>query len=124
MIGKTQTDILHDVADITGDDDPDLLYDEDPLMIPTAKGFEPDSLDDRTILFLNNSILLDLRREWRFLYSTKTHGSDFDTFFRAIEYQGPTILVTTTPNGAMVGAFASTSFGCDTKGGFDWEWRH
>ena len=42
MIGKTQSVILHDVVDITGDDDPDLLYDEDPLMSPTAKGFEPD----------------------------------------------------------------------------------
>ena len=110
VIGKMQNNILDGVADITGDDGPDLLNDEDPLMIPTPKGFEPDCLDDTTILFLNTSILLDLRREWRFLHSTKTHGSDFDTFFGAIEYQGPTILVMTTPNSAMVGVFTSTSW--------------
>ena len=81
-------------------------------MISTPKGFEPDFLDDPTILFLNTSILLDLRREWRFLNSTKTHGIDFDNFFGAIEYQGLTILVLTTPDGDMVGLFTSTSWLC------------
>ena len=118
-IGKMQKDIFDDVLDITGDDDPDVPGDEDPPLIPAPKGFEPDCsvLDEPTILFLNTNILLDLRREWRFLYSTKTHGRDFDTFFGAIEYQGPTILVITTPDGAMVGVFASTSW-CDTEGGW------
>ena len=87
MIGKVQNDILDHVADITGDDDPDLLNVEDPLMIPTAKGFEPDCLNDPAILFLNTSILLYLRREWRFLCSNKTHGRDFDTLFGAIDIQ-------------------------------------
>ena len=118
-IGKMQKDIFDDVLDITGDDDPDVPSDEDPPLIPAPKGFEPDCsvLDEPTILFLNTNILLDLRREWRFLYSTKTHGRDFDTFFGAIEYRGPTIIVITTPDGAMVGVFASTSW-CDTEGGW------
>ena len=118
-IGKMQKDIFDDVLDITGDDDPDVPEDEDPPLIPSPKGYEPDCscLDEATILFLNTNILLDLRREWRFLYSTKTHGSDFGTFFGAIEYQGPTILVICTTDGAMIGAFASTSW-CDTDGGW------
>ena len=118
-IGKMQKDIFDDVLDITGDDDPDVPEDEDPPLIPAPKGFEPDCsvLDEPTILFLNTNILLELRREWRFLYSTKTHQKDFDTFVGAIEYQGPTILVISTPDGAMVGVFASTSW-CDTEGGW------
>jgi len=118
-IGKMQKDIFDDVLDITGDDDPDVSEDEDPPLIPSPKGWEPDCsvLDEPTILFLNTNILLDLRREWRFLYSSKAHGKDFDAFFGAIEFQGPTILVITTPDGAMVGVFASTSW-CDTEEGW------
>lgn len=74
----------------TTDDDDDERKDDPAPLIPTPTGFTPDCsiLDNASILFLNTNILLELRKEWRFLYSTKTHSRSFDDFINAIEFQG------------------------------------
>ena len=44
----------------------------------------------------------------------QTRGRDLDTFFRAMKYRQPTILVITAHYGAMIVIFASTSW-CDAE---------
>ena len=85
-------------------------------MIPAPKKFEPycSVLHEHTILFLNIDVLLDLGQEWLFLYSTKLVVVDLDTFFSAIKYRQPTILVIAAHYGAMIVIFASTRW-CDTE---------
>lgn len=118
-IGKMQKDIFDDVLDITiGDDDDGKggIRDDSPI-IPEPKGIEQDCsmLDEASILFLNTNILLELRKEWRFLYSTKTFDRSFDLLVNKIVYQGPTLVVIKTVEGFLIGAFASTSW-CNTPG--------
>lgn len=118
-IGKMQKDIFDDVFDTT-DDDEDVRKDDPAPLIPTPTGFTPDCsvLDNASILFLNTNILLELRKEWRFLYSTRTHSKSFSDFVDAIEFQGPTIILARSSDGEnMVGAFASTSW-APTEGGW------
>jgi hypothetical protein len=74
----------------TTDDDEDVRKDDPAPLIPTPVGFTPDCsvLDNASILFLNTNILLELRKEWRFLYSTRTHSRSFSDLIDAIEFQG------------------------------------
>ena len=118
-IGKMQKDVFDDVFDITDDDDPNRVVDDPTPLIPTPKGFQEDCsiLDHASILFLNTKVLLDLRKEWRFCYSTKTNGRDFDEFFSAIELKGPTLVIIQDGDGNVFGAFTSTSW-ADSEGGW------
>uniref|UniRef100_A0A0K2TQS8 TLD domaincontaining protein KIAA1609like [Cricetulus griseus] n=1 Tax=Lepeophtheirus salmonis TaxID=72036 RepID=A0A0K2TQS8_LEPSM len=113
-IGKIQKDVFDDIFDVKDEDTSD--EDEAPL-IPTPEGFEEDCsiLNNASILFLNTNILLELRKKWRFLFSTKSH--DPSEFAERLVYQGPTLLIIQSDDGAIFGAFASTSWG-DTKGGW------
>jgi hypothetical protein len=76
----------------TTDDDDDERKDDPAPLIPTPTGFTPDCsiLDNASILFLNTNILLELRKEWRFLYSTRTHSrcQCHETFFFVDSYGG------------------------------------
>ncbi len=118
-IGKMQKDVFDDVFDTTDEDDEDRLDDDPTPLIPAPKGFEADcsELDQASILFLNTNILLDLRKEWRFLYSSKTHGKSFDDLVSRIELKGPTIVLIKDGSGNMFGAFTSTSW-ADSEGGW------
>jgi len=61
--------------------------------------------------------LLEYRKNWRFLYSTLSHGRSLDEMVSKISYKGPTIMVIKDTDGNMFGAHASTSW-CDTEGGW------
>lgn len=118
-IGKMQKDVFDDIFDTTDEDDEDRLDDDPTPLIPAPKGFEPDCtvLDQASILFLNTNILLDLRKEWRFLYSFKTHSKDGSGFIDKIELMGPTIVLIRDTSGNMFGVFTSTSW-ADSEGGW------
>ena len=118
-IGKMQKDVFDDIFDTTDEDDEDRLIDDPTPLIPTPKGFESDCsiLDQASILFLNSRVLLDLRKEWRFLYSFKTNAKDFSDLYDRVELKGPTIVLIETTEGHQFGAFTSTSW-ADTEGGW------
>jgi len=119
-IGKMQKEVFDDIFDTTDDDEDDArkAAEEAPL-IPTPVGFQPECsiLDNVSILFLNNKILLELRKTWRFLYSSKTSDRDFVELSKSIQYEGPTLIVVRTTNDTILGAFASTSW-AETEGGW------
>ena len=56
-----------------------------------------------SILYLNNKILLELRKTWRFLYSSKTSERDFVELSKSIQYEGPTLIVVRTTNDTILG---------------------
>lgn len=118
-IGKMQKDVFDDIFDTRDDDDENRLVDDPTPVIPIPRGFKEDCsiLDKASILFLNNKILLDLRKEWRFCYSTKTNAQDFDEFFDLIALKGPTLMIIQDSDGNVFGAFTSTSWS-DSQGGW------
>jgi len=111
-IGKMQKDVMDDIFDTTDEDDEDRLDDDPTPLIPSPKGFEDgcSKLDQASLLFLNTNVLLDLRKEWRFLYSSEKHSKNWEEFFSRIELQGPTIVVIKSTDGNMFGMFTSTSW--------------
>ena len=111
-IGKMQKDVFDDIFDTTDEDDEDRLDDDPTPLIPSPKGFEDgcSQLDQASLLFLNTNVLLDLRKEWRFLFSSEKHDKNWDTFFSRIELKGPTIVVVKSSEGNMFGMFTSTSW--------------
>jgi len=116
-IGKMQKDVFDDIFDTTDDDKTD---ENDPApVIPTPSDFQENCscLDNASILFLNSSLLLEYRSNWRFLYSTKSHDQSLEEMVSRISYKGPTIIIVKDTEGAMFGAHASTSW-CDTQGGW------
>ena len=74
-------------------------------------------LDNAAILFINTNLLLEYRANWRFLFSTETHGRSLEELASRVCYKGPTILVVKDAEGKMFGAHASTSW-CNTEGGW------
>ena len=78
---------------------------EEAPLIPTPVGFQPECsiLDNVSILYLNNKILLELRKTWRFLYSSKTSERDFVELSKSIQYEGPTLIVVRTTNDTILG---------------------
>ena len=111
-IGKMQKDVFDDIFDTTDEDDEDRLDDDPTPLIPSPKGFEDgcSKLDQASLLFLNTNVLLDLRKEWRFLYSSEKHNKNWEDFFSRIELQGPTIVLIKSTDGNMFGMFTSTSW--------------
>jgi len=119
-IGKMQKEVFDDIFDTTDEDeDEERKAAEEAPLIPTPVGFQPDCsiLDNVSILFLNNKILLELRKTWRFLYSSKTSDRDFVELSKSIQYEGPTLIVVRTTNDTILGAFCSTSW-AETEGGW------
>lgn len=118
-IGKMQKDVFDDIFDTTDDDDEGKKAADEAPLIPTPTGFQPDCsiLDNVSILFLNNKILLELRKTWRFLFSTKTMERSFVELSKSIQYEGPTLIIVQTANESIIGAFASTSW-AETEGGW------
>ena len=84
-------------------------------------------------MFINTNLLLEHRKDWRFLYSSQTHDRSLEVssslsflFFilamsqelmSRVLYKGPTVLVVKDTDGNVFGAHASTSW-CDTEGGW------
>jgi len=116
-IGKMQKDVFDDIFD-TGDDDNKEEDDPAPL-VPVPSDFEDNCscLDNASILFLNTNLLLEYRKNWRFLYSTNSHTRSLDELISKISYRGPTLIIVKDTNGRMFGAHASTSW-CITDGGW------
>ena len=46
-----------------------------------------------SILFINTNLLLEYRKNWRFLYSSTSHDKSLAEMSSRICYNGPTILV-------------------------------
>ena len=46
-----------------------------------------------SILFINTNLLLEYRKNWRFLYSSASHDKSLAEMSSRICYNGPTILV-------------------------------
>jgi len=116
-IGKMQKDVFDDIFDTT--DDGQTEEDDPAPIIPTPTDFEENCscLDNASILFINTNLLLEYRKNWRFLYSTKTKDRSLSEMMSSICYKGPTILVVKDTEGNMFGAHASTSW-IDTDGGW------
>jgi len=116
-IGKMQKDVFDDIFDTTDDD---KTEEDDPApLVPVPSDFEENCscLDNASILFINTNLLLEYRKNWRFLYSTKSHGRSMDELISKISYRGPTVIIIKDSSGRMFGAHASTSW-CDTDGGW------
>lgn len=114
-IGKMQKDIFDDIFDTT--DDGKSEEDDPAPVIPTPLDFQENCscLDNASILFINTNLLLEYRKNWRFLYSSANHSPEEMT--SKIFYKGPTILVVKDTQGNIFGAHASTSW-IDTQGGW------
>jgi len=116
-IGKMQKDVFDDIFDTTDDD---TAEEDDPApLVPLPSDFEENCscLDNASILFINTNLLLEYRKNWRFLYSTKSHSRSMDELISKISYRGPTIIIIKDTEGRMFGAHASTSW-CLTDGGW------
>jgi len=116
-IGKMQKDVFDDIFDTTDDDKTD---EDDPSpVVPTPTDFQDNCscLDNASILFLNTNLLLEYRKNWRFLYSTLSHARSLQEMVSKISYKGPTIMIIKDSDGNMFGAHASTSW-CNTEGGW------
>lgn len=118
-IGKMQKDIFDDILDLKDDDDIAAEEDDPAPLIPTPKDFEENCsiLDNASILFLNTNLLLDYRKNWRFLYSTKKHDRSLSELVSRISYKGPNIIVVKDTEGRCFGAHSSSSW-LDTDGGW------
>ena len=88
-----QKDVFDDIFD-TGDDD-ENADDDSPPIVPMPSDYEDNCscLDNASILFLNTNLLLEYRKNWRFLYSTRNHGRSLTEMMDKICYKGPTILI-------------------------------
>merc|ERR1712227_331486 len=116
-IGKMQKDIFDDIFDTTDDG---VTDEDDPEpIVPKPQDFEENCscLDHASILFINTNLLLEYRKNWRFLFSSASHDKSLAEMSSRICYNGPTILVIKDTEGNVFGARASTSW-IDTAGGW------
>jgi len=116
-IGKMQKDVFDDIFDTTDDDKTD--EDDSVPVVPTPSDFQENCscLDNASILFLNCNLLLEYRKNWRFLFSSLSHARSLEEMMSKICYKGPTLIIIKDTDGNMFGAHASTSW-CDTEGGW------
>lgn len=70
----------------------------------------PSMLSAAHVLFLNNSLPPLLQSEWRFIFSTVTHGWSFSIFMKQVVKKGPTLLIVEDQSGNKFGGFASVSW--------------
>lgn len=75
----------------------------------TPKSF-PNLLSAAQVLFLNSSLPTALQSEWRFIFSTATHGWSFSIFMKQIVGKGPTLLIIQDQSGNKFGGFAPVSW--------------
>ncbi|KAG7173184.1 MTOR-associated protein MEAK7-like [Homarus americanus] len=70
----------------------------------------PSMLSAGQVLYLNNALPPLLQSEWRFLFSTTTHGWSFSIFMKQIVAKGPTLIVVEDQSRNKFGGFASVSW--------------
>jgi len=70
----------------------------------------PSLLSLADVLLINSSLPVELRNEWRFLFSSRIHGESFSRLLGAIVDKGPSIIVIKDQDGGVFGGFASTSW--------------
>ena len=63
-----------------------------------------------TILMLNDYLQLQLRKEWKLLFSSLQHGESFTTLCSRIINKGPSLLIVRDKSGHVFGGFASQSW--------------
>ncbi|XP_046823911.1 MTOR-associated protein MEAK7 [Vespa crabro] len=84
-------------------------------LLPICKGLEniphfPSILGLGDVLFLNLSLPHELRKEWRFLFSSQVHGESFTTMLGRITMQGATIIILQDTDDHVFGGFAPDSW--------------
>ncbi|XP_008557372.1 MTOR-associated protein MEAK7 [Microplitis demolitor] len=84
-------------------------------LLPICKGLEniphfPSILGLGDVLFLNLSLPHELRKEWRFLFSSQVHGESFSTMLGRISMQGATIIIIQDTDDHVFGAFSSDNW--------------
>ncbi|XP_043502816.1 MTOR-associated protein MEAK7 isoform X2 [Polistes fuscatus] len=84
-------------------------------LLPVCKGLEniphfPSILGLGDVLFLNLSLPHELRKEWRFLFSSQVHGESFSTMLGRITMQGATIIILQDTDDHVFGGFAPDSW--------------
>lgn len=83
------------------------------VMLPQAtqlpKAF-PTLLSAAQVMYLNSALPSSLQCEWRFLFSTTTHGWSFSIFMKQIVGKGPTLIVIEDQSGNKFGGYASVSW--------------
>ncbi|XP_066965355.1 MTOR-associated protein MEAK7-like [Macrobrachium rosenbergii] len=70
----------------------------------------PTMLSAAEVMFLNGALPMNLQSEWRFIFSTTTHGWSFSIFMKQIVGKGPTIIVIEDQSGNKFGGYASVSW--------------
>ena len=83
-------------------------------LIPLCRGLPtsvyPSWLTLADIVFINSSLPVELRSEWRFLFSSAINGESFSSLIGAICDKGPTVLVVQDTDGHVFGGFAAVSW--------------
>ena len=72
-------------------------------------------LDIPRILFLNSQVRSELRREWRYLFSTAADGESFSHMMAAMKHQGATLIVVKDTEGRIFGGFADECWAVGPK---------
>uniref|UniRef100_A0A1B6C7T1 MTOR-associated protein MEAK7 n=1 Tax=Clastoptera arizonana TaxID=38151 RepID=A0A1B6C7T1_9HEMI len=82
-------------------------------LLPNPK--TPSILDAVQIIYMNSLLPLEFRSQWRFLFSTATHGESFSSMMGSIMNQGPTLVVVRDTALHTFGGFASDSWSPNPK---------
>jgi len=105
---------LNHVFDIFARKTLQLLSGKGKGFFPVCHGIPTDiypswlSLAD--VLLINSSLPVELRDEWRFLFSSRIHGESFSGLLAAIVDKGPSVIVIKDQDGGIFGGFASESW--------------
>ena len=81
-----------------------------PHCLKAKRCFLPDPftiLDVPKILFLNSQLRIELRRKWRYLFSTRADGESFSHMMAAVKHQGSTVIIIKDTEGRIFGGFAN-----------------
>lgn len=89
-------------------------------LLPYCEGLEyvpdyPAFIDLSQLIFINANLPSDLRKKWRFLFSSQMHGESFSTLLGRITEQGPTVLIVEDTNGHIFGGFATDAWKLSPK---------
>lgn len=105
---------LNHIIDIFGHTLLQLSSSKRMQFFPMCRGIPthiyPSWLTLADILLINSSLPVELRTEWRLLFSSKMHGESFSSLLGAIVDKGPSVIVVKDQQGGIFGGFASTSW--------------
>ncbi|XP_067000544.2 MTOR-associated protein MEAK7 isoform X2 [Anabrus simplex] len=62
------------------------------------------------VIYLNSSLPIDLRDQWRLLFSVHVHGFSFSKLMDCITNKGPTLIITEDDGGHVFGGFATENW--------------